>query len=80
MTEFVSPNPGVSRFVTLPHTEGCGHSSGSQEALVVRTMVSYSVHPLVMHAVMLEHGCEKTHNGRLELELQAVVRARGRNE
>ena len=72
----VNVTVGVSRFVTLPHTEGCGHTSGSQEALVVRTMVGYAVHPLVTHCVLLEHGCEKTHNGRLEEELTMAVRIR----
>lgn len=39
----------------------------------MRTMVSYVTHPLVVHAVLLEHGCEKTHNGRLEQDLQEAV-------
>lgn len=52
---------GVTRFETLAHTEGCGFSSGSND-LFMRTMVGYLKHPLVKHALLLEHGCEKTHN------------------
>ena len=53
---------GLSRFVSLAHTEGCGASSGSAEDLYVRTMMGYLSHPLVRYCVLLEHGCEKTHN------------------
>ncbi|MGN6387249.1 MAG: UxaA family hydrolase, partial [Verrucomicrobiota bacterium] len=51
-----------SRAVTLPHTEGCGNSGGESEELFIRTMVGYLTHPLVGRALLLEHGCEKTHN------------------
>ena len=34
----------VSRYVTLPHTEGCGNSSGHSEELYVRTMLGCIVH------------------------------------
>ncbi|EDQ85851.1 uncharacterized protein MONBRDRAFT_28912 [Monosiga brevicollis MX1] len=57
---------GLSRFVALPHTEGCGHSSGDHESLVMRTLSSYAAHPMAGAVVMLEHGCEKTHNGRFQ--------------
>jgi altronate dehydratase len=53
---------GLSRFVSLVHTEGCGASSGSSEELYVRTLLGYLTHPLVKHCLLLEHGCEKTHN------------------
>lgn len=53
---------GISRFVALTHTEGCGASSGTSEELYARTMVSYIAHPLIKHCLLLEHGCEKTHN------------------
>lgn len=52
----------VSRFVALPHTEGCGVSGGSAEELYARTVLGYLSHPLVGVALLLEHGCEKTHN------------------
>jgi altronate dehydratase len=52
----------VSRFVALPHTEGCGNSAGSSEALFARTVVGHLDHPQVRFGLLLEHGCEKTHN------------------
>jgi altronate dehydratase len=52
----------LKRFVALPHTEGCGVSGGISEQLYLRTMAGYLAHPLVARALVLEHGCEKTHN------------------
>lgn len=52
----------VSRFAALAHTEGCGNSGGDAEQLYVRAMVGYATHPLVKYCLLLEHGCEKTHN------------------
>lgn len=63
---------GLSRFVTLTHTEGCGASSGSSEALFTRTMLGYLAHPLVKHCLLLEHGCEKTHNDYMRHALQEI--------
>jgi altronate dehydratase len=51
-----------TRAIALPHTEGCGNSAGESEKLFLRTMAGYLTHPLVAKAVLLEHGCEKTHN------------------
>jgi altronate dehydratase len=53
---------GIKRFVALPHTEGCGVSGGLSEQIYLRTMAGYLAHPLVGRALVLEHGCEKTHN------------------
>lgn len=53
---------GVSRFVALPHTEGCGASSGENEDHFTRTMVGHLLHPFTRQALLLEHGCERTHN------------------
>ena len=53
---------GISRFVGLAHTEGCGVAGESAEQLYTRTMVGYLTHPLVHSCLLLEHGCEKTHN------------------
>lgn len=50
------------RFATLVHTEGCGVSAGASEALYARTLTGYIQHPQVQHCLLLEHGCEKTHN------------------
>ena len=52
----------LDRFVALPHTEGCGVGGGISEQIYLRTMAGYLVHPLVGRALVLEHGCEKTHN------------------
>jgi altronate dehydratase len=52
----------VSRVVALPHTEGCGVTSGAAEETFVRTMLGHLLHPSVRLALLLEHGCEKTHN------------------
>jgi altronate dehydratase len=52
----------ATRVVALPHTEGCGVSAGAAEETYARTMVGYLAHPNVRLALLLEHGCEKTHN------------------
>lgn len=49
-------------FATIVHHEGCGVSSGSSEELYARTLAGYIQHPQVKHCLLLEHGCEKTHN------------------
>lgn len=52
----------ISHYVALPHTEGCGNNAGKSEQMFARTMIGYATHPLVKHCLLLEHGCEKTHN------------------
>ena len=52
----------VSRFVALPHTEGCGSSGGSSLELYSRAVLGHLTHPIVRVGLLLEHGCEKTHN------------------
>jgi altronate dehydratase len=52
-------NKGLSRFVTLVHTEGCGAADGHE---LTDTLLGYLRHPMVKFALLLEHGCEKTHN------------------
>ncbi|SFD66345.1 Altronate dehydratase [Bacillus sp. OV194] len=52
----------ISHFVALAHTEGCGNNGGQPEQMYARTMIGYITHPLVKHCLLLEHGCEKTHN------------------
>lgn len=52
----------VSRFVALPHTEGCGATTSGAEDLWARTATGYLTHPSVGAALLLEHGCEITHN------------------
>ncbi|MFT4513903.1 MAG: altronate dehydratase [Planctomycetota bacterium] len=54
------PRGGLSRFVALAHTEGCG--AANSEELYLQTMVGHLRHPFTQRALLLEHGCEKTHN------------------
>jgi altronate dehydratase len=62
----------LSRFVSLVHTEGCGCSSGSSELLYLQTLLGYLSHPLVKHCLLLEHGCEKTHNDYFRHQLTQI--------
>src|SRR3712207_9368603 len=52
----------ITRFVALPHTEGCGVSAGSAEEIYSRTVLGHLANPVVGLGLLLEHGCEKTHN------------------
>jgi altronate dehydratase len=52
----------LTRFVALPHTEGCGNSGGASLDLYSRTLLGHLDHGLVRYGLLLEHGCEKTHN------------------
>ncbi|MCM3713864.1 UxaA family hydrolase [Alkalihalobacillus oceani] len=61
---------GLSRFVALAHTEGCGNSAGQPEQMYARTMMGYLRHPLVKHCLLLEHGCEKTHNDFMKNQMK----------
>jgi altronate dehydratase len=62
----------LSRFVSLVHTEGCGVSSGASEELYIRTLLGYLNHPLVKHCLLLEHGCEKTHNDYMRRQIEQL--------
>jgi altronate dehydratase len=62
----------LSRFVALAHTEGCGNSGGQAEQLFARTMIGYVTHPLVQHCLLLEHGCEKTHNDFMRHQMEEM--------
>jgi len=63
----------VTRFVTLPHTEGCGMSAGSCEEIYRRTMLSHMLSPMVKFGVFLEHGCERTHNDYMGHHLESEM-------
>lgn len=58
----------ISRFVTLTHTEGCGVAHGHEYK---DTLLGYLGHPFVKHALLLEHGCEATHNAYFRQAMQA---------
>jgi altronate dehydratase len=60
---------GISRFVALPHTEGCGFAGETMYALLRRTYSGYVSHPSVAAALFLEHGCEKIVNDVMRHEL-----------
>ncbi len=55
----LAENSGISRFVTLVHTEGCG---GTVVPEYKNMQIGYLQHPKLRHALLLEHGCEITHN------------------
>jgi altronate dehydratase len=63
---------GLSNYIALVHTEGCGMAGEMADRMYARTMVGYLTHPMVRFALLLEHGCEKTHNDYLRNELDLV--------
>jgi altronate dehydratase len=65
---------GISRFVALTHTEGCGFGGETMHQLLHRTYRGYITHPNVAAALLLEHGCEKVPNDvmRRQLELAQI--------
>lgn len=68
----IGSDQGISRIVTLAHTEGCGVSSGRSEEIYTRTMIGHLTHPTVALGLLLEHGCEKTHNDHVRHEIQKL--------
>ena len=68
----IGKSQGISRFVALAHTEGCGVSSGRSEEIYTRTMIGHLTHPTVALGLLLEHGCEKTHNDHVRHEIQKL--------
>lgn len=63
---------GISRFVGLTHTEGCGFGGESMHKLLHRTYRGYVTHPNVAAALLLEHGCEKVPNDMMRRQLEAA--------
>jgi altronate dehydratase len=61
----------VSRFVALVHTEGCGAAPGYSQQLFLQTVLGHLMHPMVSRALLLEHGCEQTHNDAMRLYLES---------
>ena len=61
------PWSDVSRFVALVHTEGCG--SNNAAGLFLDILAGHLAHRCVRHAVLLEHGCEQTHNDAVRRHL-----------
>jgi altronate dehydratase len=48
--------------VALVHTEGCTDATGDAVRLSAPTLLGYATHPAVRRCLLLEHGCEVTHN------------------
>ena len=65
-------NSPVSRYVALVHTEGCG--SANSDDLYLQTLAGHLAHRFTAHALMLEHGCERTHNDAVRHYLARVGR------
>ncbi|HEB54094.1 MAG TPA: altronate hydrolase [bacterium] len=59
----------IDRFVALAHTEGCG--AANAEDLYLETLLGHLRHPSTQRALLLEHGCEKTHNDAIRRWLKA---------
>ena len=70
-TTSATSQPPLKRYVALAHTEGCGFSGGHTGDLYVRTVLGYLRHPQAAEILLLEHGCEKTHNDYFRHELAA---------
>lgn len=63
--------PGfVSRYVALVHTEGCTDATGDAVRLSAPTLLGYATHPAVRRCLLLEHGCEVTHNDFMRRRLE----------
>ncbi len=60
---------GISRFVALAHTEGCGFGGETMYQLLQRTYRGYLLHPNIAAALLLEHGCEKVPNDVMRRQL-----------
>ena len=57
----------INRYIALVHTEGCG--SANSEDLFLNIVSGHLQHQFITHAVLLEHGCERTHNDAIRHDL-----------
>ncbi|HTB80155.1 MAG TPA: UxaA family hydrolase [Opitutaceae bacterium] len=69
---------GLTRYVALAHTEGCGFGGETMYQLLHRTYRGYVTHPNVAAALLLEHGCEKIPNDVMRRQLEAATIDPGR--
>jgi altronate dehydratase len=58
----VGIGPGRSRYVALVHTEGCSDATGEAITMSAPTLLGYATHRMAGRCLLLEHGCEVTHN------------------
>jgi len=56
------------KYVALVHTEGCG--SNNTAPIFLQTMLGHLEHRAVRGAILLEHGCEQTHNDTVRQYLE----------
>jgi altronate dehydratase len=68
----VGIGPGRSRYVALVHTEGCSDATGAAITLSAPTLLGYATHRLAGRTLLLEHGCEVTHNDFMRRQLTAL--------
>lgn len=65
----VGIGPGRSRYVALVHTEGCSDATGEAITMSAPTLLGYATHRLAGRTLLLEHGCEVTHNDFMRRKL-----------
>ncbi len=63
---------GLSRFMALTHSEGCGFGGESMYHLLHRTYRGYATHPNVAATLLLEHGCEKIPNDAMRRQFETA--------
>ena len=68
----LAPTLGLTRFLALSHSEGCGFGGESMYHLLHRTYRGYATHPNVAAALLLEHGCEKIPNDAMRRQFETA--------
>ena len=67
---------GISAWVALPHTEGCGSADSMKHEdglnAHYRLMLSNASHPRAGAVLFLQHGCEKDHNGKISMAMESI--------
>ena len=58
---------GLSRFVALPHTEGCGVSGGGSEDLLLRLLLGHLQHPAVAFGHRVGEGARRSSSRAIRL-------------
>ena len=63
LNEQLAGDAPVTRYVALVHSEGCGSTNTND--LFLQTLLGHLRHPFVHAGLLLEHGCEQTHNDKV---------------
>jgi altronate dehydratase len=66
----LAPALGLTRFLALTHSEGCGFGGETMYQLLLRTYRGYATHPNVGATLLLEHGCEKIPNDSMRRQFE----------